>query len=157
MDFDEVTGRFSSSLNDQQMVDRFVLLAKPRLLELLHLRIPHIYDDRPGHANSTFAAPNGSVALKLTSTRQRYTDIKRFGAEDKEMGFVVNPALVPLVKTILPEVRGRQLLVTRKVALSAGDTGAIAHMEGFGVRVRMYHDEDGKESHVLWECLFGVL
>lgn len=138
------------------MVERFVMLAKPRLLQLLHLRVPHIYDDTPGDTNSTVDVPNAVVTLKLTSTHQPYGDMMRFTAEDKEMGFVVNPGLVPLAKAILLDIRGRQYLATRRIASRQGDRGVVACMDGFGARVMMYHDADGKQSHVVWECLFGV-
>ncbi|HYP07309.1 MAG TPA: hypothetical protein VER03_13840, partial [Bryobacteraceae bacterium] len=87
---------------------------------------------------------------------QPYGDMQRFVLEDKVMGFVVNPGLVALIKVIAPDVRGRRLLVTRQIAPSDKDRGVIAHVDGCGVRIMMYYDEDEGETHVAWECLYGV-
>jgi hypothetical protein len=143
-------------MTDQEMVDEFARLAKPRLLELLRLTVPHLYDPRPGSAESTSAADNSGVGLKLVRTVQPYGDIERFVAADKVMGFVVNPGLVPLVKAISFDVRGRKLLVTRNIAPTSSDRGAVAHVDGCGVRVMLYFDEDEGETHLVWECLYGV-
>lgn len=143
-------------MTDQEVVDHFARLAKPRLLELLKLTVPHLYDPRPGHANSKSEANNSDVGLKLVRNVQPYGDIQRFLAEEKVMGFVVNPGLVPLVKAIAFDVRGRRLLVTRYVAPRPDDRGAIAHVDGCGVRVLVYFDEDDGDTKVVWECLYGV-
>jgi hypothetical protein len=143
-------------MTDQEMVDEFARVAKPRLLELLRLTIPHLYDPRPGGADSTSPSDNSGVGLKLVRTVQPYGEIERFVAADKVMGFVVNPGLLPLVKAISMDVRGRKLLVTRNIAPSKNDKGAVAHVDGCGVRVMMYFDEEEGETHLVWECLYGV-
>lgn len=143
-------------MNEQAMVDRFAELAKPRLFELLRLNIEHVYDPAPGDATSTFGRDSGDVRLKLMRTVQPYGDIERFVAQDKVMGYVVNPGLLPIAKAISSDVRGRRLLVTRKIADKVGDKGVVAHTDGIGVRIMMYFDSDQNETHLVWECLYGV-
>jgi hypothetical protein len=143
-------------MTDQEMVDRFALVAKPRLTELLRLKAQHIYDDTPGDANSTLEIGSAEVRLKLARTVQPYAGIQRFATEEKEMGFVVNPGLVPLVKAITLDVRGRRFLLTRRIADTPSDKGAIAHIDGYGVRILMYTDAAGAETQLTWECLYGV-
>jgi hypothetical protein len=143
-------------MTDQEAVDHFARLAKPRILELLKLTVPHLYDPRPGRPQSKREAGDADVGLKLARTVQPYGDIQRFVAEEKIMGFVVNPGLVPLVKAIAFDVRGRKLLVTRQIADRSDDRGVIAHVEGCGVRLMMYFDEDDGDTKIVWECLYGV-
>ena len=143
-------------MTDQEIVDYFARLAKSRLLELLKLTVPHLYDPRPGSADSQLKSSESDVGLKLVRTVQPYAGIERFLGEDKVMGFVINPGLVALIKAIAFDVRGRRLLVTRQIAPKNGDKGAVAHLEDCGVRVRMYYDEDEGETHVVWECLYAV-
>jgi hypothetical protein len=76
--------------------------------------------------------------------------------EDKVMGFVINPGLVPIIKVISTDIRGQQLLVTRNIAARDDDRGVVAHVDGFGVRIMMYFDTDENDTHVVWECLYGV-
>jgi hypothetical protein len=143
-------------MTDQEMVDRFALIARPRLVELLRLKAEHVYDNTPGAANSTSFAGATEVRLKLTRTVQPYAQIERFANEEKEMGFVVNPGLVPIVKAITLDVRGRKFLVTRKVAATPSDQGMIAHVDGYGVRILLHTDADNNETRLTWECLYGV-
>ena len=143
-------------MNEQEIVDHFARLAKPRLLELLKLTVPHLYDPRPGRADAKSEANDSDVGLKLVRTVQPYGDIQRFVAEDKVMGFVVNPGLVALIKVIAFDVRGRRLLVTRQIAPRPDDRGVVAHVDGCGVRIMMYFDSDQNDTHVVWECLYGV-
>src|SRR3982750_3948006 len=128
-------------MTDQEVVDNFARLAKPRLLELLKLTVPHLYDPRPGRPGSAESSTS-DVGLKLVTNVQPYGDIHRFVAEDKVVGFVVNPGLVPLVKAISFDVRGRRLLVTRHIADTRDDRGVTAHIDDFGARITMYFDED---------------
>lgn len=143
-------------MNEQEIVDQFARLAKPRLSELLKLSVQHIYDWTPGDTKSIFVTDNSKIALKLVRTVQPYGDIKRFVTEDKVMGFVVNPGLVPIVKAISMDIRGRQLLVTRKIAARDDDKGVLAHVDGFGVRIMMYFDADQNDTNLVWECLYGA-
>ena len=143
-------------MTEQEIVDYFARMAKPRLGELLRLKAQHVYDDTPGRAGSTSMAGSQPVKLQLTRTVQPYASIERFATEEKAMGFVVNPGLVPLVKAIALDVRGRQWLVTRKVAATDGDRGVVAHVDGYGVRILMHHDAEQGDTRVTWECLYGV-
>jgi hypothetical protein len=143
-------------MNEQAIVDRFAELAKPRLSELLRLNIEHIYDPTSGDANSIYGGVADEVRLKLKKTVQPYGDIERFVADDKVMGYVVNPGLLPIAKAISLDIRGRRLLVTRKIAGRADDRGVVGHVDGFGVRIMMYFDPDQKETNLVWECLYGV-
>lgn len=143
-------------MTDQEIVNEFARLARPRMLELLKLSVPHLYDPRPGRADGPPDAHDSAAGLKLVRAIQPYGDIERFVAADKVMGFVVNPGLVPLIKVIAFDVRGRRLLVTRQPASRPGEKGVVAHVDGCGVRVLMYYDEDDGDTKVVWECLYGV-
>ena len=143
-------------MNDQEIVDHFARLAKPRLSELLRLNVQHVYDPTPGNGNSIFLVQNSETRLKLTRTVQPYGDIQRFIADDKVMGYVINPGLVPIVKAISLDIRGRQQLVTRRITARDDDKGVVAHLDGFGVRIMIYFDTDENDTHVVWECLYGV-
>ena len=142
-------------MNEQEIVDYCARLAKPRLTELLRLTVQHVYDST-GDSTSPFVIDISEVRLKLVRTVQPYGDIKRFVTEDKVMGFVVNPGLVPIVKAISMDIRGRQLLVTRKIAARDDDKGVLAHVDGFGVRIMMYFDAEQNDTNIVWECLYGV-
>jgi len=134
-------------MTDQEIVDHIALMAKPRFMELLRLKIPHVYDDTPG---------GQKAGLKLVKAVQPYASIERFMQEDKLVGFVINPGLLPIVKAISLDIRGKQSLLTRRIASRPGDQGAIAHIDGFGVRVQMFYDEDEGDTHIVWECLYAV-
>ena len=144
-------------LTAQEMVDLFARKAKPRLLELLKVKVPHIFDDSPGRDNSTFVTDYGEVRLKLQRTSQPYGDMDRFAREDKVIGFVVNPGLLPIVKSMTFASQGRKVLVTRKIAAGLSDRGAVAHIEGFGIRILLTFDAEKNESQVAWEWLFGTV
>jgi hypothetical protein len=143
-------------MTSQEMVDHFARIAKPRLLDLLKLKVPHIYDGTPGDASSKSTVEKMTLGLKLTSTVQRYASIERFVDKEKLMGFVVNPGLIPIVKAISLEVRGRQLLVTKRISARNDDNGFVAHMDGFGVRLLMQEEADGKDTRLIWEALYGA-
>jgi hypothetical protein len=144
-------------MKEEEIVDQFARLAKPRLSELLKLNVQHIYDWTPGDTKSTFVTDYSEVGLKLVKTVQPYGAIERFVTEDKVMDFIVNPGLVPIAKAISMDIRGRQLLVTRKIAAREDDKGVVAHVDGFGVRIMMYFDLGQNDTHVVWECLYGVV
>jgi hypothetical protein len=143
-------------MNEQAMVDQFATLAKPRLMELLKLKVRHVYDPTPGNANSAVGGDEYKVDFKLLRAAQPYGDIERFVAADKVIGFIVNPGLLPIAKAIAMDVRGRGLLITRMVEAHAGDRGVTAHVDGFGIRIMMYFDEASNETQIVWECLYGV-
>ena len=143
-------------MNQQSMVDHFAKSAKPRLLELLKLKVRHVYETTPGNSGSTLVIDGREVKLKLLRTAQPYKDIERFLTEDKLIGFIVNPGVLPIVKAISTDIRGRNLLVTRRIQPRDDDSGAVAHLDHFGIRVMMFFDSDLTEMQVIWECLYGV-
>ena len=138
------------------MVDHFARAAKPRLTELLKLRARHVHETTPGAAKSKLVVDGCEVEFKLLKTAQVYKDIERFVAEDKLMGFIVTPGVLPIVKAISLDVRGRQMLVTRKIQSRHDDQGVVAHVDDFGVRVVMFFDSVLNETQLVWECLYGV-
>jgi len=141
------------------MVDLFARLAKPRLMELLRLKgVRHVFDPAMGRASGKFLEEGCEISLdKLRKTTQPYRDIERFVSDGRVMNFIIDPGLVPIVKSILLDVRGRQVLVTRKVGPDgAAIEGAVAHLDGFGMRIVLRFDPDKGESEVTWECLYGV-
>ncbi len=143
-------------MTDQAMVDHFAEMAKPRLVDLLKLKVRHIYETTPANGNSLLVVEGNEVKFKLYQTSQPYRDIQRFLAEDKLVGFILNPGLLSIAKAVAMDVRGRRLLVTRKIASGPGDKGVVAHIDHFGVRVMMYFDSVPEETQVVWECLYAV-
>src|ERR1700684_462277 len=101
-------------MTQQAMVDHFAKLAKPRLLDLLKLKVSHVYESNPGHSGSKLVIDGFEVEFRLLRTAQPYKDIERFLADDKLIGFIVNPGVLPIVKAISTDIRGRNLLVTRR-------------------------------------------
>ena len=143
-------------MTEQAMVDQIVASAKPRLVDLLKLKIRHIYEMTPGVANSRLVVEGCEVKFKLLRTSQVYKEVERFMAEDKLMGFMVTPGVLPIVKAISMDVRGRKMLITRRIASSEGDQSASAQIDDFGVRVKMSFDAVLTEMQVIWECLYAV-
>ncbi len=143
-------------LSAQEMVDLFARKAKMRMDDLLRLKVEHVYDDRPGRDGATTATAHGEVKLKLFKTSQPYGGMDRFAQEDKVIGFVINPGLLPIVKAMTFAAQGRKVVASRKVA-AAGERGAGADVAGYGIRVMVSFDAATNESTVAWEWLFGVL
>jgi hypothetical protein len=143
-------------MTEQAMVDLFAKLAKPRLMDLLKLKVRHVYETTPGNSNSKLVVDGCEVELRLLRTAQPYKDIERFVAEDKLIGFVVSPGVLPIVKAISMDIRGRQMLVTRKIQARDDDRGVVAHIDHFGIRVMMFFDSVLNETQVVWESLYGV-
>jgi hypothetical protein len=145
-------------MNPQQMADFFARLAKPRLMELLKLQnVELLYDPTPGRTPSTYFHEGREIPLKLQNTSQPYKDIYRFVNEEKVQDFILDPGLVPLVKAIKTDVRGRKFLMTRKVdRKNEAEKGPVAHLEGFGIRILLQLDFKTEEWQVVWECLYGV-
>ena len=77
-------------------------------------------------------------------------------AADKLISFLVNPGVLPIVKAISMDVRGRKMLVTRKIQARDDDKGVVAHIDHFGIRVMMSFDSVLNETQVVWESLYGV-
>jgi len=145
------------------MADWFAKLARPRLMDLLRLKsVEHIYDPTPGRAPSKFVHQGREISVdKLQKTTQPYREIQRFLSAEKVQSYILDPGLLPAVKSILTDVRGRRVLVTRRVApkdllgKDALENAAVGHLDGFGMRVVVGVDS-GEEWHVTWECLYGV-
>jgi len=147
---------YTSAMTEQAMVDLFAKLAKLRLMDLLKLKVRHVYETTPGNSNSKLVVDDCEVEFKLLRTVQPYKDIERFVAEDKLIGFVVSPGVLPIVKAISTDIRGRQMLITRRIQARDDDRGVIAHIDHFGVRVMMFFDSVLDETQVVWESLYGV-
>jgi hypothetical protein len=143
-------------VTDQQIVDLFARVAKPRLMDLLKLKVRHVYDTTPGDVNSEIVIDGNQIRFKGVRSAQPYRDIERFVADDKVMGFVVNPGLLPIVKAISMDVRGRKMLVTRRIQDRDEDKGVVAQLDHFGVRIMMSFDSVRNETQVVWEVLYGV-
>ena len=144
------------AMTEQAMVDHFAKLAKPRLMDLLKLKIRHVYETTPGNANSKLVIDGCEVEFRLLRTAQPYKDIERFLAADKLISFLVNPGVLPIVKAISMDIRGRKMLVTRKIQARDDDKGVVAHIDHFGIRVMMSFDSVLNEAQVVWESLYGV-
>jgi len=144
--------------HQQEMVDLFAQLAKPRLMELLKLKsAQHVYDPEPARAPAKSLHEGREIVLsKVVKTVQPYKNIERFVSDERVMTYIVDPGLVPIVKSILLDARGRRLLVTRRVAAAADQKGAVAHLDGFGMRILLQIDSASQEAQVIWECLYGV-
>jgi len=136
-------------MTEQEIVDLFAKAAKPRLMDLLKLKIRHVY------AESTVLIDERVIQFKSTRSTQPYRDIERFTAPDKIIGFVVDPGLLPIVKAISMDVRGRKLLVTRRIPARDEDKGVVAQLDGFGIQVMMSFDSVRNETQVVWESLYG--
>jgi len=57
--------------------------------------------------------------------------------------------VVPIVKAISMDIRGRKMLVTRKIQARDGDKGVVAHIDYFGIRVVMSFDSVLNEAQVV--------
>src|ERR1035438_5797996 len=96
---------YCRSMTQQAMVNLFAKLAQPRLMELLRLKVRHVYETTPGNANSKLVIEGSEVEFKLVRATQPYKDVQRFTADDKVMGFVVSPGLLPIAKAISMDLR----------------------------------------------------
>jgi hypothetical protein len=125
-------------------------------MDLLKLKVRHIYETTPGNAGSTLVIDGHEIRFKSIRSTQPYRDIERFVAEDKVIGFVVNPGVLPIVKAIAMDIRGRKMLVTRRIQAREDDRGVGAQIDHFGVRIMMSFDAVRNETDVVWESLYGV-
>jgi hypothetical protein len=144
-------------VTEQETVDLFAKAAKPRLMDLLKLKVRHVYETTPGNAKSKVVIDGSAVVFKSVKSAQPYKDIERFVAEDKVIGFVVNPGLLPIVKSISTDIRGRRMLVTRRIQARDDDRGVVAQLDHFGLRIMMSFDPIRSETEVVWECLYGAV
>jgi hypothetical protein len=85
-----------------------------------------------------------------------YKDIERFATEDKVMGFVVGPGVLPIVKAISLDLRGKTMLVTRRIQSGDDDKGVVADLAHFEGRVMMSFDMERNETDLVWQALYGV-
>jgi hypothetical protein len=143
-------------MTDQQTVALFARIANLRLPYLLKLKVRHIYETTPGDAKSKIVIDGGEISFKSVRSVQPYKEIERFLAEDRVIGFVVNPGLLPIVKAISMDIRGRKVLVTRRIAAREDDKGVVAYLEHFGMRIMMSFDPVRSETEVVWEALYGA-
>jgi hypothetical protein len=143
-------------MTQQAMVELFAKLAQPRLMELLRLKARHVYETTPGNANSKLRIEGSEIQFKLVKSRQPYQDIERFTADDKIMGFVIGPGVLPIVKAISMDLRGKTMLVTRRIQGRDDENGAVAHLDHLGVRVVMSFYPARNETQLVWEALYGV-
>lgn len=144
------------AMTDQAMVDHFAKAAKPRLIELLKVNVRHVYETTQGNAGSNLVVDGFEIQFKLLTSVQPYRNIERFMSEDKLLGFILTPGLLPLVKEISADIRGRQLLVTRKIQAREDDKGIVANLEDFGMRIMMHPSPGSEDTELIWECLYGV-
>ena len=142
-------------MTEQHIVDLFAKVAKPRLMDLLKLKVRHVYETTPGNAESIVVIDGNEIRFKSIRTAQPYKDIERFVAEDKVIGFVVNPGLLPIVKAISMDIRGQKMLVTRRIQRRDEDKGVVAQLDHFGVRIMVHIDSVRNETEVVWEALYG--
>jgi hypothetical protein len=143
-------------LSPQESVNRFALLAKPRIDSLMRMQsVAHIYDMNPGrlHDRTTFDGIT-LIASRFKQALQPYRDLTAFTTDERIMPHIIDAGLVPIVKALLQEARGQQYLLTRNIAAQA--VGASAYIEGIGVRIRMYTDEDAGDTIIAWESLYGA-
>src|ERR1700680_501366 len=143
-------------MTEQAMVDHFAKLAKPRLMDLLRLKVRHVYETTPGNVNSKFVIDGCEVDFRLLRTAQPYKDIERFLAADKLISFLVNPGVLPIGQSNFdghpweknaghPQSTGRD-----------DDKSVVAHIDHFGIRVMMSFDSVLNEAQGVWESLYGV-
>ena len=142
-------------LQGQEIVDLFAKAAKPRLMDLLKLKVRHVYETIPGNAESTIVIDGNEIHFKSIRSTQPYRDIERFVVEDKIIGFVVNPGLLPIVKAISMDIRGIKMLVTRRIQAGDDDKGVVAQLDHFGVRIVLNFDSVLNETQVVWGALYG--
>jgi hypothetical protein len=151
---------YYDAVESQEIVDRFAELAKPRIATLLRLKdARHVYDPTPGEVNSPVALEDGTI-VTLSRTRkasQPYRSIERFIPEDRVMQFIIDPGLLPLMTSMSKDMWGRRILVTRRISTNPAGKGVVAHVDGFGMRIRMFFDQEANDTIVTWECLYGVL
>ena len=145
-------------MNDQEVVDRFAVLAKLRLVSLFRLKsVLHFYDPTPGALHSKVIGHGQELTLdKLKRAAQPYRDINRFTSDDRVMQYIIDPGLLPLVTALSKDIQGRKFLVTRKLAVRDSERGVSANVDGYGIRIKTYLSEATAETIVLWECLYGV-
>jgi hypothetical protein len=143
-------------MTQQAIVDHIAKAAKPRLMDLLRLKVKHVYETTPGVVNSKLVIGGHEVEFRSLRTAQPYKNIERFLAEDKMIGFIVNPGLLPIVKVLSLAIRGRELLVTRKLQTQGGDKDVVAHLDHFGIRVMISFDSVLNETQIVWDALYGV-
>jgi hypothetical protein len=147
---------YTPAVTEQAMVDHIAAAAKPRFLNLLKLRVRHVHELTAGIANEKLVVEGSEVEFKLVKVVQLYKDIERFMGEDKLTGFIVTPGVLPIVKAISMDMRGRRMLVTRNTFSRPDEKEVYADLDDFGIRVMMKLDEGSQETTVLWECLYGV-
>jgi hypothetical protein len=139
------------AMTEQEIVELFAKVVKPGLMDLLKLKIRHVYETTAGDTKSKIVIDGSEVQFKSVRSIQPYKDIERFVAEDKVIGFVVNPGLLPIVRAISMDIRGRKMLVTRRIQARDDDKGVVAQLDHLGVRIMMSFDPIRSETELVWE------
>ncbi len=141
----------------QPTADRFATLATARMPSLLQLRSTvHFYDPEPGDVNAVSTANGQQVTLMhWRRAEQPYRDLNRFSSDERVMQHVIDRGLLPIVTTLTKEIMGKKLLVTRRPAPRKGDRGVVAHLDGYGIRIKIHFDSAAEDTIVAWECLYG--
>jgi len=57
-------------VTEQEMVDLFAKAAKPRLMDLLKLKVRHVYETTPGNAESRIIIDGREIQLKSIRSAQ---------------------------------------------------------------------------------------
>ncbi len=141
----------------QPAADRFATLATARMATMFQLRsTQHVYDATPGDVNAVTVVQGQDVVLKnWRRVEQPYRDLNRFATDERVMQHVIDRGLLPIVTTLAKEIMGRRLLVTRWPAPRKGDRGVVAHLDGYGIRIKVHFDAAAEDTIVAWECLYG--
>jgi hypothetical protein len=98
---------YFQTLTEQAIVDLFAKVAKPRLMDLLKLKIRHVFETTPGDANSEILVDGCEVRFKSIKTAQPSRDLERF---HRESGAIND------CQSHFDEVRGRKMLKMATVA-----------------------------------------
>ena len=115
----------------------------------------HIYDPTPGKLHDTTVVDGLTlVANRFKQALQPYRDLNAFTTDERIMPHVIDAGLVPVVKALMQEIRGQQYLLTRNMI--DAKVGSSSYIEGIGVRIRIYTDEDADDTIVAWEVLYGA-
>ena len=141
----------------QPTADRFAKLATARMASMFQLRsTEHVYDATPGDVNSVTLALGKEVVLKhWRRVEEPYRDLNRFSTDERVMQHIIDRGMLPIVTTLAKEIMGKKLLVTRRPSPRKGDRGVVAHLEGYGIRIKIHFDAAAEDTIVAWECLYG--
>jgi hypothetical protein len=121
-------------------------------MDLLKLKVRHVYETTPGNVNSKFVIDGCEVDFRLLRTAPPYKDIGRFLATDNLISF---PACFQSSKQFRWTPVGEKCW-SRKAHARDDDKSLVAHIDHFGIRVMISFDSVLNEAQVVWESLYGV-